>query len=136
MRKSRNRKTELIHNIRRVWQDTDKGKKIRTQEEFETTLAIMGTLFYLDIFDVLKVDRQKEYFKSSHLSTYNNKTQVQLSLIYNISKDTISDYCSKHIEIFEECLTITKELIQIIGYQAKITYLPDIIELLVQNRKK
>lgn len=136
MRKAKKRKTELIHTIRKVWRDTEKGKKIRTQEEWAYIIAITGTLFYLDIFDALKTDRQKEYFVCSYLSTFNNKTHVQLSLIYHISEDTISDYCSMHMEVFEECLSFAKELVNTIDYHEMLPYITNIVDLLVQNRKK
>lgn len=134
MRKIKRRKTQLIHSIREIWQSTERGKEIKTREELEFTLAIMCTLIYLDIFDAIKTDRQKELFKKSHLSTYNNKSNVQLSLIYNICEDTISDYCSMHIKIFEQSLAIAKSLTGVIDYKKERLQLRDIVEVLVQNR--
>lgn len=135
MRKIKKRKTKLIHEIRQTWKNTDKGKNIHTKEEWEIILAICGTLFYLELFDALKKDRQKEYFIKSHLSTFNNMSNVQLSQMYKICADTISDYCSMHIEVYEECLRISKEITCLFDSEDK-KFLMEILVFMVQNRKK
>ena len=136
MREIKKQKTKLVHLIEQTWRKTDRGKNIQTQEEWGIVLAICGTLFYLDISDFIRNEQQKEYFIKSRLSTYSNMTNVQLAIQYNLCVDTVSSYCTKHMEVFEKCLKVSKELINLFIFDDVENFLIKVVGFLVQNRNK
>lgn len=137
MRKPKQKKTRLIHLIRNTWLKTQKGKIVKKPAQAEIIIAIDCTLFFLEIFDELRKENHKTYFIKLFLSSNNNMTQAQLSDLYKICRDTVSDYCGMYIEVFEKYLSIVKELGIIIEKSDKRSEtMASVTKKAVQNRKK
>lgn len=100
--------TTLRHLIAKTWRETKKGKHIRTKEDYEVLTALCNTLLYLSVYGGQRGENHKDYFIALYLSTYNNLSQLKLSLAYNICADTVADYSLLYIKIFEFCYNSVK----------------------------
>jgi hypothetical protein len=103
-------KTKSEQVIETVWRGTKKGTDIQTQAEKEVIFAIDGTLFFLDVYDHTKGTKHKNFFKKRYLSLHNKMTQTEISSKLNICRETIGDYCSMYIYVFEKCLAIARKI--------------------------
>lgn len=136
MNKPKKEKTTLIRIIENTWRETNKGRCIKTLEQAEVVAAIDLTLIFLEFYGKLKGEPHKLYFIKRHLSLHNNITQLQLSIKYQICRDTVSDYCNMYINVFKDNLDLVKALsakIKNIEYES---FLPKLSRYVEQNRKK
>ncbi len=137
MRKPKREKTAIIHLLKSVWAETRGGKEIQNFQQAEVVMAIVCTLGYLEIYDMLRNENHKTYFIKMFLSFRNNLTQSRLGMACGICVDTVSDYCKSYIEIFTYYLSWVRELR--VSFE-KIENLNSLIEAMslraVQLRKK
>ena len=138
MRKPKTKRTELIHLLENTWKDSKKGQDIQTDKQREVIIALNCTLFYLELLDKIRGENHKIYFMKRHLSTSNNMSQIQISNVFGVCRDSISVYCAMYIDIFEYCLERVREFMLCIPPKEKEQgqLLNGITRYMVQNRKK
>lgn len=109
MRKPKTAKTEIIRLIQTTWRETKRGKSVGTDEQREVLAAIKDTLDFLGVVDELRGDCHKKVFINRHLSLNDKLTQRQIANRYHMCVDSVGDYCSMHLKVFEEYLKKAKK---------------------------